>query len=1125
MPGQAQARRSGAARVREVKGDSESEEEVRDTPRNTPSPPRRTSRGQARMESPPPRRRQQPTTSATRPSAGPTEVVDISDDETVRAGAYDVSSSDSDSDVVEDAQMTQFVEELRRTGPSTQGLVRERNHVDYMLDRTMVHGGPRGGKKKKKAKSSGRSKPHTLKGPTRDGAGRRSHGARQQQHRDSGGRAPRHSTAEASRQNAGPSSSRPRNARSSASRQQNATASSSRHQNATASSSRQRNTKASSNRLQNAGASSSYQTTLADYEFDLESDHDEFHSAPDLHSDPEPHVPHNPFSRAAQRSTKRGRKKAVRKQPPYTFGQSGQTAIAPNLYLEPRQFEMFLQHEGFNEQLRSKQSTSDPKVPSRPWQSQNNRALSPFRANTPLNVPDGDSLAHDPSPRLRSKHTTLDLAWLRKLNGRVSFAPTTYIGKGYIDELVRMTKGDTQPTEPYHFCYNGYDLHSACTTATFLESLGELRQELMREMKATHGEDDLATGMRLQGAVRAHCHLLSWLHHHRPVDEVTLVGSRVEAEARLLLTEAAAQSASPVTHTMLTISWFVVEAIARLGRKLNCIDLSVEEGSIYGTALSHLCSHLIRLGILESCSALDEGGNILDSKTLGQRSAELWISLQHLTTCTVTVRTQGATSSPSHPLGIIAHSIARREMTATEPPFRQGERRWQLIFGLCYLSQFSTMGRPRADQRFATSWSLVAEALKSVELGVSKELEPGVVPDQARRLLDEYAGQLMRRCAHLWTFWGWELASTGSVLVQLLAVSRSRKYSNLVEEDTEFPEFLRKDPSLLFTPDATCNTALEMYVKLAFSALVNGKQVYHPVSVNDRVPQNTARKIYSSFSPTSQLVFSRDHPPFTDQQSSLINRFTIIAMYIALEPEKTESMLMKLRGYMDFGSMELTTRATCIRGAMYLGMFLVKIDLSPEPCLAWLTAMLETLMNELPSAPKEHRSVATGGDPPIRVKMAIMGVLQAMTRVLVFHRSCSKPGIPLAFLHSSTSPPSLFYNTFTHTFVGLFKKRIFGHTPESPAILENSFPSYVVREFIQSCLDVLPSSKKHKKAVLTTDFESQEEFAELDAMFMEDGFMEALNVEEGKARASQETVEESAVAKVGSSSGFSSLCC
>ncbi|GLB41954.1 hypothetical protein LshimejAT787_1005540 [Lyophyllum shimeji] len=513
----------------------------------------------------------------------------------------------------------------------------------------------------------------------------------------------------------------------------------------------------------------------------------------------------------------------------------------------------------------------------------------------------------------------------------ISFGADTYIGKGWLSELVSVIRGEMPPPMPATVALCGIELGPATSIDDFGTSLGRIFDAVF-DMIASFWIEAANEKQEWRRIQRVANQLLSWLLAHATETDAEIMRENVRERTSKFVSRIRDLSleASSIDSFVLSGSWFAVELSARLWPS------SLSRGSCTTDQSVSLLVHLLLAYGFERAMDPVLGGRSLDGSITAHDAAELWVSLFHLADHQ---RDHSESSKQVHPFLSAVMKALEPPWTFAKSALEASETIWRSIFSLCALTQFSLHGMTTSKSRLPACWDFVVLALKSIRL-LADDKTDSTIPLVSLRKRDKYIGLVTNRCFHLWSVWNWKLENPSDLFSQLSDIFRSRKFAGLRHEPAEYPSFFKQNDWGSLSRHDRQDTAFTVFLKLLVQAA--GCDGVNP----NRTLAPKAKKLLSLAIPVGALPFSKKTPLIVQDLTMLHNRFSALAVAIYLDPTHHSSRISHARKYDDFADANETTRIAVIRGMMYFAIMLKTARLSMEGIKGWIESMATVLVND-----------------------------------------------------------------------------------------------------------------------------------------------------------------------------------
>ncbi|KLO13255.1 hypothetical protein SCHPADRAFT_852723 [Schizopora paradoxa] len=563
----------------------------------------------------------------------------------------------------------------------------------------------------------------------------------------------------------------------------------------------------------------------------------------------------------------------------------------------------------------------------------------------------------------RSSKLTADLH-IRQLPVGLAFGPNTYIGKQLLHDLVTFISDDVPPTQPATFVKLGVSFNPEMDTAQFTENLRKVADVLHERLSVLPGP--------LQGT--ADFKDYEMLMHTSSRHFVWYL-TQVAVEERKSVYEAMGDCAQRITYSAqsrldmpssgddqssfepLSMLWFAIELSTRTlviaSRTNHEIDVKHWKDRIL--LMMRVLMNYSFEDILGSISAAQ---GVLDDSSDNTMVAGIWVCLIHMLS-----KISGALKSgqdhTSYPSSLLLEVLQEhRDLTPSGIEF--SEYIWRTVFSLCALSQFSANGNSGSKVALSPCWNIVVAALGTVRLTHDPSVD-GTRVQYILRERDRYVHIIVSRCYLLCARWTWSLAEAHIVIDKLVSVFKSRKFSDLLGEQPDFPAFLRRFNLSLLKEIRRSDSAFCIVLKVIAMAVVEDG------GANDGAQRvsNKLRRLLSLIMPIGKVPFTKQSPPVNQELSMLYNRFSsiIIAIYLERSAAALKGRVEQARRYVDFPNLDWKSKQACIRAAMHIAILVQHLKLPLDEPLKWLENMTNVLLTEYHESTAQPRPSGEASAP------------------------------------------------------------------------------------------------------------------------------------------------------------------
>jgi hypothetical protein len=544
---------------------------------------------------------------------------------------------------------------------------------------------------------------------------------------------------------------------------------------------------------------------------------------------------------------------------------------------------------------------------------------------------------------------------IEKLQIGLTFGPSTYIGRQWLHQLMAVGSPTADANEPVS--YDGFDivLSASLSANEFSERVEGVCAILCDWLVS--GSEDAESEIMVRNydfLVHATCSHMSW-QLARASEDVAPTLQTVNSYATRRLTEQVRDILQQPSLTrkslnmrLFSVIWAVVELNTRWilqAKPRNLNNVEMEEDWRESTLLMMRC--LIGYGLKRSIQPLQDGDISMNAHLVASRTAQVWICLIYL----APVCAQAFSSPPKDLQGRpqqlfwqLLDEALHDGPLANKSDFEASEHIWMILFGLNCLSQVSPHGVVTANVRLLPCWELVTTALSAIRLAHDPEDDKQPTSIMLKR--DKYVRLVVSRCYLLRSRWHWRLNDAYSLFNRLVDIFKSRKYMGLLDEESDFPAFLRHSDLSMLRHVRRSDTAFSLFLKLVVQAAEDDHEV--TAEVISGVATINMRKILSLAVPLTAVPFSRETPPSGRELSMLYNRFSALCIAIFLEPTlpNIRARIAQARRYISFSSADQHSRKACLRAVVHIAVLLKHLKLPLDEPLSWLAQMTDTLLDE-----------------------------------------------------------------------------------------------------------------------------------------------------------------------------------
>ncbi|KAI0769083.1 Mus7/MMS22 family-domain-containing protein [Trametes elegans] len=735
----------------------------------------------------------------------------------------------------------------------------------------------------------------------------------------------------------------------------------------------------------------------------------------------------------------------------------------------------------------------------------------------PLGREDSDDsivVPDTPVPAQPSSQQERDLELLRRvtvdldihpLPAGIAFPANTYLGRGWLYELINLLSGARDVPAPPSCTVFDYQLHPGATADVLNACMEALYDQARNLILGSSAPADYETCNKWQTFLHSVSQHLSWILSN--AGDTTHVALMTNTESLIQkLTDLLEQPIEILPEDekpnplVLQIFWFVVEASCRLAhdrrRRTEEPDLLLVSSCIKA-AISKLWDYTFG----DSALQLDLSKDSLTNPSHGQQIAESWVCLINL------LQDKGFEAS-CMPQGVsfwtlYLEVLQTKGLQNAQADLQARERMWRSVFTLCALSQFSLYGNSSMSPRLASSWQTISSILERAPLSADPVAD-AALPRRVIRKRDEYVRVLVSRCLWLNLKWHWRLDVDDASLVfrRLQDVFKTRRFANLADEPSDFPSFLRHSNLKLLHESKRSDTAFTLFLKMVVTAgekmQKQNAQAGQGINVSLKL-----KKILSLAVPVGSVPFTKATPPSAHELSMLYNRFSAVAVAIYLEPTvaNLKHRLASARRYVNYKDTDNETRRACIRGVMHLGVLLRHLELPLTDILDWLGEMTNVLIDEYQAAEPGKNTIATMNAARDWIVVAIQMLLGCVRNIL--ETSSMNPGES----RPKYPDPALIQ--------GPWVTRVFSTSTTLTSVVTTGDQ---IRRFVQAFLDVrsrvIPKPRRPQPRVIAEDSqESQYDYDQFDLDLDDPELLAALGVDVGPSEQTENKEKDKLVSE------------
>ncbi|KAG1831314.1 Mus7/MMS22 family-domain-containing protein [Suillus variegatus] len=688
----------------------------------------------------------------------------------------------------------------------------------------------------------------------------------------------------------------------------------------------------------------------------------------------------------------------------------------------------------------------------------------------------------------RALLTTVDLG-IDSLPSGIAFSAGTYIGRGFLHQLICLVTGHAQPVAPMSYVIRGFDLGPDTSVHVLTTVIAPLCDQLADD--ALKGQAWTAvTGNDWELAMRTVCQLVSW--QCLSIDDQEF--SSLELTVHETMGSLVARVLEANFHQFsLPVCWFAVELAARIMHAARTRRGSSETRELFKFALL-LMRPLSDVDLREILASLREPDGPLETNSTAVQAVESWICLFHLL-INCTPESTGKLSS--EPFWLLFKQLIQDEASSFITAVEASEYVWRNVFSFCALSQFSVHGMSTSLSRIAPSWETVLATLKLISL-VADPQKDALTHTASLNKRDEYVSVVASRCFLLWKRWHWNLDDAMIMFNHLVEIFRSRRFASLRHEQPKFMQFMvQRDISLLSVQDRGDNV-FEVLLKM----IVQVAQADSTSDAEKKQRDIQVKKMLNMVVPVGSVSSTRAVQPTGQESSMLFNRLNAMAVAIHLDPSisNVRHRVGQARRCVNFKDAHDFTRAVCIRGIEHICAVMRHHCVQLGEILNWLAEVTGILLDEY----QEARTLTNKDNKNIVKNKTVEMVKSLLTSVVRMIETCSLDTTDER--HEYPDPAFL---------EGPWVKDIF--SPKNPiAIEQNSSASCqeVVSAFLDARMKALPRPTAPPISSSVDNQESQDEYDKFFIDLNDPEILAALGDEPAQTSGMEWKRKEEAVCKV-----------
>lgn len=520
---------------------------------------------------------------------------------------------------------------------------------------------------------------------------------------------------------------------------------------------------------------------------------------------------------------------------------------------------------------------------------------------------------------------TIDMG-IETLQPGVVFSPTSFIREGHLHNLLEaLTPGYIPPRpDPTYLC--GLNISHSMDPDTFLRSMDQVFDGLLgltTDIPSDGYEERVKDWNNLS---RSACRHITWHYLQNLENSRNRLESFIRDKVLSIVSSLKSRDIPPeaLDKALLSLCWFCIEASVRSGHRLldgpsQPLDLNPVHASV-----KLMLHYLLGYGLRKPYRIIQKN-QVLDDTKMSCFVAQMWVCLLHLLPICDARQSNGYNKE-----GLLWSEIhCYYQNLPSANTLEVSEDVWKTVFTLMALSQFSALGIAVSTLRLSASWSLVAYAIKQVQLAQSAS-NLQYLGQETLEKRDKYISIVVSRCYHLLDYWKWKMDHSFGTLNQLVDIFRARNFVNLRHEKPEYPDFmLNRDWESLFDMRPTSDSAFTSILKLFMRGVDS-----------NCLSRAEIKKMVALIIPVSKFRTQKENIPGVDDLSPICNRFAALALAIAVDPGYATRTVHQVHSSIDFAASDPSTQLLTIRGLSLLASLMIQREVPLQEVTKWLTAVV-----------------------------------------------------------------------------------------------------------------------------------------------------------------------------------------
>ncbi|KAF8899628.1 hypothetical protein CPB84DRAFT_1780259 [Gymnopilus junonius] len=421
-----------------------------------------------------------------------------------------------------------------------------------------------------------------------------------------------------------------------------------------------------------------------------------------------------------------------------------------------------------------------------------------------------------------------------------SFAITTYIRKGWLNELTNVAFSNQEPTQPSSVTLFGFMLEPTMGAEKLSVMIPRVCSSFYDFGTRLPSPDDEMESVQWSAMTHFLSQWISWYLKNGTEQEIHALRNVIETEITRVVHQLREVSVNSVQTPLLTLCWFAVELSVKTNIQSVALTVEGRPRGLLKDTTTVLMRLLVQYGLDKAMEPFGPHATSIDFSP-PSFVAELWVRLIHLLgRCTPAGETNIRKNHPFWLTLVDALDLYIQTNDTTMSSFEISELIWRTIYTMCAFSQFSVHGMTTGQTHLPACWDVNYQTPKGALL---------------RRDIDRYVALVVNRCFIVRERWHWKLTDATPMFNRLVEIFRSRKFANLSHEQCDYPKFLKEGNWDLLSVYDHRDTAFTIYLKLISQAILEDKLFA------EGKPSPKVKKLLSMSVPMSALPFSKTNPP------------------------------------------------------------------------------------------------------------------------------------------------------------------------------------------------------------------------------------------------------------------------